>query len=463
MKSPMLRGLMCSAIFLFSCAPEAKQDPEKKDFSDVSWSKNIATILYTNCTPCHRPGESGAFNLLRYSDAVKRSKLIKFTTQSGYMPPWPADPSYSHFVGERVLSPEEKELIKIWVEKDCPRGDSLKEPGAPHFFTGSYFGKPDLVIKPQKPVKIIGNGTDAFMIIKYPYAISKDTIVDLIEFVPHQRKLIHHVNGHLISYDAKRKFNYTTGESVHSDTKAQLMEVYRQMHIPYTDNKEPKFPTLTPNTVYYLPGYIPPAYPKEIGGYKIKKDGAFLLNNIHYGPSMNDVIDSSSINVFFRKVPIERPVTETQLGTFGISNIEPEFVIPPNQIKTFHTQYSLPKTISLISVNPHMHLIGKTFLAYVIKPNGDTLPLIKINKWDFRWQYYYTYKHPIKIEKGSTIHVYGTFDNTISNVNNPFHPPREITQGSGVESMKTSEEMFQFIFTYLLYKEGDEKIDLERK
>ncbi|MCE3229713.1 MAG: hypothetical protein K0S32_4264, partial [Bacteroidetes bacterium] len=34
---------------------------------------------------------------------------------------------------------------------------------------------------------------------------------------------------------------------------------------------------------------------------------------------------------------------------------------------------------------------------------------------------------------------------------------------NGVESMKTTEEMFQFIFTFMKYKEGDEKIDMERK
>ena len=110
-----------------------------------------------------------------------------------------------------------------------------------------------------------------------------------------------------------------------------------------------------------------------------------------------------------------------------------------------------------------MHLLGKTFWAFAINNNGDTIPLIRINKWDFRWQYYYTYKHPIKLEKGCTMHVYGTYDNTNKNPNNPFHPPQIITQGNGVESMKTSEEMFQFIYTFLPYKEGDEEIDLERR
>lgn len=445
------------ALFL-SC-----QSTEEKIPETVTWSADVAPILFTNCTPCHRPGESGPFPLFSYTDAVKKAAKIRFVTQSGYMPPWPADASYTHFVGERVLSALEKTLIKTWVDLGMPRGDSLKEPKPPEYYKGSYFGKPDLVLRAKDVVKIPGNGSDLFLIMKFPYEIEKDTLVDLVEFVPHQRKLVHHVNGHLVSYDAKRGFNYMSGSSIHSDTKTELLKVYENMHIPYTDGKQPQYPTLTPNVVYYLPGYLPPNYPESVGGYRLKKNGVFLLNNIHYGPSNAEITDSSHINVFFRKTPIRRSILETQLGTFGLRPIEPEFSIPPNEVKTFHTQYTLPQSISMISVNPHMHLIGKSFWAFALGLDGDTIPLIRINKWDFRWQYYYTFKHPVKLEKGSSIHVYGTFDNTAQNPNNPFHPPQTITQGNGVESMKTSEEMFQFIYTFMTYKEGDEKMDLERR
>jgi hypothetical protein len=446
-------GLLC----LLSCGGN-----EAGELKEVTWSRDIAPIIYRQCTPCHRPGESGSFDLLSYADAVKRARLIRFVTQSRYMPPWPADASYSHFIGERVLSDEEILKIKLWADQGTPRGDSLQEPPPPEFYKGSYFGKPDLVIYPSQAVEIKGNGADVFLIMKYPYQIEKDTLIDFVEFVPDQRRVIHHVNGHLVSYDPGRSFDHLNGESIHTDTRTRLPDVYRKMHLLYTDGKDPEFPLLTPNTLYYLPGYIPPAYPREIGGYRFRKSGAFLLNNIHYGPSNKDLRDSSHINVFYRKTPIERRITETQLGTFGVSEIIPELVIPPDEIKTFYTTTTLSSPISMLSVNPHMHLIGKSFWAFALKPGGDTIPLIRINKWDFRWQYYYTFKHPLKLEAGSSIHVYGTYDNTSRNPNNPYHPPRTITQGNGIESMKTTEEMFQFIFTYMPYKEGDEKIDLER-
>ncbi len=447
--------------FIFSfCSYEKKEELVLPN--SVTWSEHIAPIIFKTCTPCHRPGEAGTFDLLTYNDAVRNANKIKFTTQTKFMPPWPADPNYSHFADERVLSETEIGLIKKWVEDKMPRGDSTKEPVAPTYYVGSFFGKPDLVIKLPKPVEITGNGTDAFLMVKFPFELDKDEYVQYIEFVPNQRKLVHHVNGHLLSYDSQRQYNYKSGETILPDALNNFKDAYSKMGLTYTDNKKPELPPLMPNVVYYLPGYTPPVYNEDIGGFKLPKQGLFFLKNIHYGPSNKDCLDSSYINVFFRKSPPKRPVYETQMGTFGISKIEPELIIEPNEVKTFHTQVTIQTDISILSVNPHMHLIGRTFVAYALPPQGDTIKLVRINKWDFRWQYYYTYNNPVKIPKGSVIHVYGTYDNTDKNPFNPFHPPQRIIQGEGNESMQTTEEMFQFIFTYMPYKNGDEKISLKK-
>lgn len=448
------------SLILIAC--DGKETNETEIPETVTWSEHIAPIVFENCTPCHRPGESGPFSLLSYDDAVKNANKIKFVTQTKFMPPWPADQGYVHFADERGLSDTAITLIKKWVEDKMPRGDASKEPAAPTFYPGSFFGKPDMVIKLQKPVQIKGNGTDAFLMLKFPFEIPEEKYVQYIEFVPGQRKLVHHVNGHLLSYDETRKFDYWSGESSLSDALNNFTNVYAQMGLTYTDGKKPELPALLPNVVYYLPGYQPPVYNEDIGGFKLPKKGVFFLKNIHYGPGKEDCLDSSYINVFFRKTPPKRPVYETQMGTFGISKIEPELIIPPNEIKTFHTQVTIQNDISILSVNPHMHLIGKSFMAYALPPGGDTIKLVRINKWDFRWQYYYTYKNPVKLSKGTTIHVYGTYDNTDKNPLNPFHPPQQIIQGEGNESMQTTEEMFQFIFTYMPYKAGDEKISLKK-
>jgi mono/diheme cytochrome c family protein len=142
-------------VLFFSCKTSTdKNTDQTTDLSNVNWSEHIAHIIYQNCSPCHRPNQSGPFNLLSYKDAVKKAKQIKFVTGTRYMPPWPADANYSHFIGERILSDDQIAMIKTWVEKDTPRGDSLKEPKVPVFNDLSFFGKPDLVVRAQKGIEI---------------------------------------------------------------------------------------------------------------------------------------------------------------------------------------------------------------------------------------------------------------------------------------------------------------------
>lgn len=443
------------AISLVSC--NGGEETKAEDKSPVNFSEHIAPIVFKNCTPCHRQGEAGPFTLLSFSDAKKNANKIKFVTQTRYMPPWPADKSYTHFVKERGLTDDEINKIKNWVEQGCASGDTSKL-SPPEFFTGSFFGKPDLVIPFHEAVPIKGNGTDHFYMVKVPYEMQKDTFVRFFEFVPQQRKLAHHVNGHLVNYEEGKKKDVFAGVSYWLDIPGLAEDVYKKMGLA---NDDGTFPVLTPNTVYYLPGYTPQIYPNDIGGFYMKKKGAFFLKNLHYGPSKADCKDSSVINVFFGPKPV-RPAAETQLGTFGISSIEPKFDIPANTVKTYSSKWTTPGDISILSVNPHMHLLGKTFLAYAIQPNGDTIRLIRINKWDFKWQYYYTYKYPVKIPAGSTLYAFGTYDNTDKNPNNPFHPPRDINERNDLYSMSTTEEMFQFIFTYLPYRVGDEGMGLEK-
>ena len=168
-------------------------------------------------------------------------------------------------------------------------------------------------------------------------------------------------------------------------------------------------------------------YPQGIGGFKAKKNGAILLDNIHYGPSPIDTSDETEFNIFFAPKAPARPTTEFILGTSGISPVVPTLIIPPNEVKTFVTRFKVDSDISLLTVNPHMHLLGKKFVAYGITPGNDTLHLIRINNWDFRWQYFYTFEKMMKIPAGTEIVVEGTFDNTVNNPLNPFNPPRTVS------------------------------------
>jgi hypothetical protein len=439
-------------LFFISCGSANKKSVK------ITFSEHIAPVIFKNCTSCHRPGEAGPFNLLTYSDVVSRSKLIKFVTQNRFMPPWPADATYTHFVNENVLTADEIKLIAQWVDEGCLQGDSIQMPPVPFFPIGSQLGKPDLVVKLRDIYKIKGNNKDLFLLMRVPYEIPKDTFIRVIEIIPGNRKLVHHINAQLLSYAFDKKKDVFSGNTVvNLDEFPDKLGAYKELGLPNDDGIS--FPLLTQSVANYLPGVVPPVYPQEIGGYRMVRKGALFLKDIHYGPSRVDTTDQTTFNIFYSKTQPKRSLQEFQMGTYGVSPTIPALVIPPDTVMTFHSDFSVSFDISILTINPHMHLLGKSFLAYAVTVQNDTIPLIRINKWDFRWQYFYTFKKMLKIPKGATIHAEGVYDNTRHNPNNPFSPPQLVAERDG--SMRTSDEMFQFIVTYLPYTNGDEQVSLE--
>jgi hypothetical protein len=213
-----------------------------------------------------------------------------------------------------------------------------------------------------------------------------------------------------------------------------------------------------------LPGVQGIEYPDGIGGFELTKDFAAVMNDVHYGPSDQTIIDKPVLNVFFSNVPPKRMTAELMLGTNGVSKIVPPLVVPANSVTKHSTRYTVNADISVLTINPHLHQLGKSFWAFAIKPNGDTIPLIRILRWNFNWQYFYTFKTMVKIPAGSEIVAIAEFDNTVNNPWNPNRPPKTVSEywDQGGASMKASDEMFQFIITYTGYQKGDESLSLEK-
>ncbi|HEY0976176.1 MAG TPA: hypothetical protein VGE21_01795 [Flavobacteriales bacterium] len=459
-----MRGLGGPILFLpllwCSCGSPTVPDPPTQQVmglpDTVTFADHIAPLVWANCTPCHRPGQAGPFPLVGYRDVRKKARTIQLVTSKGYMPPWPADTSYSRFLGERTLTAREIALIAKWVEQGTLAGDTGAMPSPPHFAEGSLLGEPDAVVWLPEAFAIPGDNTDRFMVSKAPFTFERDTFLRAIEFVPGNRRAVHHMNGAIIQYAEGAKRDVFAGERYVDADRTASRDAFERLALA---NDDGTYPALTPNATNYLPGLLPPILPDGIGGYRIKRQGAFLMNTIHYGPSLRDTTDRSRFNLWFAPRAPERPMREIQIGTLGLTPVVPELVIPADSIKTFHSSYTLPAAISVVSLNPHMHLLGKHFVAYAVTPTNDTVPLVRINDWDFRWQYVYTFEHLLTLPQGSVIHVFGTFDNTADNKSNPFSPPRE-ARAPKSGHMRTTDEMFQFFVNYVDHRPGDEHISL---
>lgn len=418
----------------------------------VTFVEHVAPIIHANCTPCHRPGEAGPFSLITYDDVRRKAKTIKKVTGAGYMPPWPADTSYAHFLNERTLSTNEIALIARWVDQGAMHGDGE----APVWQSRTtVLGEPDAVMWLQDTFAIKGDSRDRFIISKAGWAMERDTFLRAIEFVPGNRRAVHHMNGALINYAQNAKADPFAGTAYLDAEQVEGVDAFAWLQL---QNDDGSWPALVPSAINYLPGMSPAVYPEGIGGLHVSKHGAFLLNTLHYGPSARDTSDRSRFHLYFSPTPPIRPQRELSMGSTH-TEIVPPLHLGPGEVNTFRTSLQLTDDISVLSINPHMHLLGTRFLAYAVTPAHDTVPLIRINDWDFRWQYTYTYARMLPLPRGTVVHVEGTFDNSADNPQQPFDPPRAVT-GTDSKLMKTTDEMMQFFITYVDHRQGDDTISL---
>ena len=86
----------------------------------VTFNRDIAPIVFTNCATCHRPGGGAPFTLLTYDDVRRRAQQVALVTRTRYMPPWKPEPDHGEFSGVRRLSNQEIALIQQWIAQGIP-------------------------------------------------------------------------------------------------------------------------------------------------------------------------------------------------------------------------------------------------------------------------------------------------------------------------------------------------------
>src|SRR5262249_41171235 len=137
--------------------------------SNPTFSKDVAPILYKNCSNCHRAGEIGPMPLLTYKDARPYARAIATRVQNGTMPPWHADdPTHSKFQNDRSLSAADKDVLVKWASAGAPEGNPKDLPAPPQFVDGWRMGKPDAVFTMQEDYPIPASGTLDYKFFEIP-------------------------------------------------------------------------------------------------------------------------------------------------------------------------------------------------------------------------------------------------------------------------------------------------------
>lgn len=389
----------------------------------ITFNEHIAPIIHQNCTPCHRPNEVGPFSLITYQDVSKRGKFIQKVTAIKYMPPWRADHDFGEFKNVRKLSIGQIALIRLWVENGMPEGDK-KDFKLPDLETLSKLSqKPDLSLSFKNAFPISNNAKEDYILFSMPTNLSTDTYIKAIEFKAGNKKLVHHAR---ISIDTTNVMRVVNAKSIDDSTISEYGKIRMKEEYWYG----------------WLPGNNATQY--QNGFAKLLQANSDLLLNVHYAPNiLKNEKDSSVVNLYFSKEPIEKEVKTLILQESNITN-QP-FEIAADTVVTFYAKSpELLYPIYLLSVMPHQHFLGKSLRSFAITPGGDMIPLIKISNWDFNWQMTYEYKEPLLIPTGSIIFAEATYDNTKNNPENRFSPPQKITYG-----WNSTKEMMNIVFQYV--------------
>ena len=370
--------------------------------SRVTFSKDVAPIMFERCAPCHRAGENGPFSLLTYEDARPRARAIALATRTRAMPPWKPEPGYGEFVGARRLTERQIETLQHWVEEGAIEGDRSDLPPAPPLTEGWRLGQPDLVIRLADAYTLAGGGSDVLRNFVIPIPMTMTRNVRGIEFHPGNARVVHHANMRIDTTPASRLLD-------EADPGPGFDGLVMSGSFP---------------DGYFLgwtPGQLSPLLPDGMS-WRLQPNSDLVLQlHMHPGDSSEDV--QPSVGFFFTDTPPTRTPLMLRLGR---QNIDIQAGVSSY---TVEDQYTLPVDVDVAAVQPHAHFRAREMKGFATLPDGTTRWLIYIKDWDFDWQDVYRYTDPLVLPKGTTISMHYTYDNSAGNRRNPDRPPRRIRWG----------------------------------
>ena len=157
-----------------------------------TFAEHVAPIVFDNCVVCHQPEGIGPFTLLDYDEVKARGAQIAEVTRSGYMPPWLPERGGHSFVGERGLTQDEIDTLRVWVETGMPPGDPQKMPARATLDGGWPLGEPDLVVTMPEVFELSAEGSDVFRNFVIPLTLDETKYVRAVDLRPGATKALHH-------------------------------------------------------------------------------------------------------------------------------------------------------------------------------------------------------------------------------------------------------------------------------
>ncbi|MGA3185517.1 MAG: tetratricopeptide repeat protein [Bryobacteraceae bacterium] len=392
-------------VLAFSSVPLSAQP--------LTFSKQIAPIIFNRCAPCHRPGEAAPFSLLTYTDVQKRGPQIVQVTKQRYMPPWLPEPGHGDFTGSLRLSDQQIDTLARWVREGMAEGDPADLPPAPKFTQGWQLGPPDLIVHMSQvyhlPAMLAGNVFRNFVL---PVDLKETKYIRAFELRPGNKRVVHHAN---LVVDRSRLLRRRDGEDGQPGFSG--MDVITEV----TGEFDPDS-----HFLFWKPGSPAQQEPANMA-WKLDP-GSDLIVNLHLQPSGKPEIVDADVGLYFAPRPSSLHPMLLQLEHDGALDI------PAGSASFAVTDHlKLPIPVSLLAIYPHAHFLGKQVDAWAEFPDGKRRSLLRIDHWDINWQASYTYREPISLPAGTTVAMRISYDNTAENPRNPNQPPKRVESGNRSE------------------------------
>jgi tetratricopeptide (TPR) repeat protein len=417
-------SLICSALISVTAAAhyakEARRagapssNGSRSDASQqVTFTRDIAPIIFRSCAPCHRPGESAPFSLLSYTDAKSHAHQIAAVTERRIMPPWLPAPDDPKFTDDLRLSAAEIALIQAWAEQGAAEGDASALPPKPQFVEGWQLGKPDVVVKATQAFTLPPGGSDTYWNFVFRAPVDRTRWLKAIEIRPGDKRLVHHANVLVDRGQTARLQEEQPGSGFGG------MELIIESEVFDPDS----------HFLFWKPGSAPYVEPD---GMAIRLDkNTDLVLNTHLQPSGKTETLQPTLGLYFTEKPATLHPILLQMENDRLLDIP-----PGDQDFLVRDDFTLPVDVDLLAIYPHAHYLGKDLQALATLPDGTTKSLIHIARWDLNWQAVYRYAEPMRLQKGTTISMRFTYDNSGENIRNPNHPPQRVVSGN-----RASDEM----------------------
>ena len=399
---------------------------------DVTFTKDVAPIIFENCVSCHRPGQTAPMPLRSYAEVRPWARGIKEQVVSGAMPPWFADARHGFFKNDMRLEQQEIDTIAQWVDAGAPQGAPSDLPELPTFSEGWQLGEPDLIVTLNEvtvPAVCEGNtegsgglrsarlnaagaaeggssgagcvGGDYYPDLNHTLDIPEKRWIRAIEVKPSNRKVTHH------------SVIFTTGGAAQGASRSGFFDVLAVWSV----------------------GTNPHEFPEGSGRWVYP--GQTWNINAHYHPTGEVETDRTQIGLYWGEGEMQKEVVAALAGTVG-------FEIPPHASNhEIRSSYIIDQDVHVISYFPHGHVRMTDMDLIANYPNGEKRSLINVPKYDFDWQLFYYPQQPVPLPAGTRLDIIAHYDNSAANPNNP-DPNRAV--GFGLE---TVDEMMFNVFEFI--------------